>query len=923
MSHGMDNDVLPGPFATAEPNGAAPADCELLEAFRRQSDEAAFETIVRRYGSLVMGVCRRSLGNEHDAADAFQAVFLVLARKASSIRSADALSAWLHGVAVRTSLKARAVRHKRLAHEKQVSKMPEPTPEPLETSAEALACLDEEVRALPQKLRVAVVLCELEGRSRKEAAALLNLAEGTLSSRLARARTKLGERLRGRGIALPAAALATLLAQSAAQASVPTTLVVGTVKAAVLLNAGKAAAAVASAEVASLTDGVLTTMLVAKLKVVFTVIAATCLVSVGLVASIGLVGEDTPDEAAAVAALEKLGAKLTWAIQPAPVEQRSNTSRKLSPNIKLTDSQMPPTKAAGDKLSAPVQVPAIKDKGNKKAPATGPPDGPPVQEIREKRPKGPAVYRQPGNTGPPAAEEKPRKILVGVDLEGRNVTDLDLRHLAPLKHLQKLVLRRTKVTNAGMKQIAAVATLQTLEIGHNSLTDDGIKDLAQLVNLRQLGLEELTLTDTGLESLRPLVRLGILSLDGTGVSDAGLKSLAAFPQLVSLNLSRTNVSDAGLPKLAALPNLTWLALDENAITDAGLKDLGALASLTSLWLNGTKLTDTGLHHLTRLQKLRTFLAEHTKLTDAGVKHLVSLPNLDMVSLKQTKVTDAGVKDLVQLRNLRWLNLNETALGDAGLKDIATLRKLTYLSIHATKITDAGIKELVALKKLHTLHVSWNQVTVDGLKELLPLRSLAVLWLGGLPITDDGLKVIAGFKNLETLWLDWTKVTDEGLKELAGLKKLKELRLNNTAVTDEGMKALAALQKLKQLEVSQTGVTDAGAQTLKDALGDATINTHEPTAADVEDPTMERGRSLQLVLALMAVSLVGGGAIALHVYWRRKPLSSQATTAESALLPASAGFVVLQCSGCGRSIKVPSELLGRKGKCPQCGQVMSM
>src|SRR5688572_7885585 len=197
------------------PDSAGPSDAELLAAFVASRDEAAFAEVVRRHGPLVFGTCRRLLGNEHDAADAFQAVFLVLSRKAASIRSRQALGAWLYHVAYRTSMKARAVSFKRKAREGQVSAMPEPAVEGTPVD-DVMQVLDEELRRLPVKYQQPVILCDLQGQSRKEVAAQLKLPEGTLSSRLATARKELAARLRRRGIEVSASALAGILAQGAA-----------------------------------------------------------------------------------------------------------------------------------------------------------------------------------------------------------------------------------------------------------------------------------------------------------------------------------------------------------------------------------------------------------------------------------------------------------------------------------------------------------------------------------------------------------------------------------------------------------------------------------------------------------------------------------------------------------------------------------
>jgi len=260
-------------------NGHAPAltDGQLLDSFIHSRDENAFANLVRRHGPMVLGVCRRITGNVHDADDAFQAAFLVLVRKARSVVPREMVGNFLHGVAYHTALKARLRADRRRCKEKKVADMPHPETAPSETESDLLARLDREIHCLPDKYRLPVVLCELEGRSRKEVAAQLHLPEGTLSSRLAKARKLLAERLGGHGAPLGAAAMTGALAGQAAAES--NTLVQATVEVAVLTAAGQATAEVVSANILFLTDGVLKTMLLAKLKVVM----GTVLVLAGIV----------------------------------------------------------------------------------------------------------------------------------------------------------------------------------------------------------------------------------------------------------------------------------------------------------------------------------------------------------------------------------------------------------------------------------------------------------------------------------------------------------------------------------------------------------------------------------------------------------------------------------------------------------------
>jgi RNA polymerase sigma factor (sigma-70 family) len=244
-------------------------DGRLLELYLTRREEAAFETLLLRHGPMVLGVCRRVLGNAADAEDAFQATFLVLVRKAASIRPRDAVGSWLYGVAYRTALKARAMNAKRRSKEKQAQPAARLTAHAVGDWEELCEHLDAELSRLPEKYRVPIVLCELEGRSRKEVAGLLALPEGTLSWRLAQGRKLLARRLSRHGAALSGAALAALLAGHAAAAGVPRALFAGTARAAVQAADGRALkAGVVSAQVIALTEGVMKTMLLMKLKVV-------------------------------------------------------------------------------------------------------------------------------------------------------------------------------------------------------------------------------------------------------------------------------------------------------------------------------------------------------------------------------------------------------------------------------------------------------------------------------------------------------------------------------------------------------------------------------------------------------------------------------------------------------------------------------
>src|SRR5438445_8240641 len=199
-------------------DGAGLTDGQLLESYVGSREEAALAALVRRHGPMVWGVCRRVLRNWHDAEDAFQATFLVLVRKAASLASPELLANWLYGVAHQTALKARATTAKKRARERQVTEMPEPAVTEQNLWNDLQPLLDQELSRLPDKYRIAIVLCGLEGKTRKEAARQLGVPEGTLAARLARARVKLAQRLARHGLAVSGSALAAVLSPSAVSA---------------------------------------------------------------------------------------------------------------------------------------------------------------------------------------------------------------------------------------------------------------------------------------------------------------------------------------------------------------------------------------------------------------------------------------------------------------------------------------------------------------------------------------------------------------------------------------------------------------------------------------------------------------------------------------------------------------------------------
>jgi RNA polymerase sigma factor (sigma-70 family) len=234
------------------------SDRQLLSLFVTDGDESAFATLVRRHGPVVLAVCRRVLNQAHDVEDAFQATFLVLIRKAGSLRRPELLGNWLYGVAHRIARKARDGAALRRHHETEKAVRTPEGATPEEAWGDLRPILDEELLRLPEKYRLALVLCYLEGKTNEEAARQLGRPVGTVKGRLARARDLLRSRLVRRGVAISAALFALLLDRASAQAeTVPPHLVEGTVKAGLAYAAAESVTGAASAKAVGLAEGFL------------------------------------------------------------------------------------------------------------------------------------------------------------------------------------------------------------------------------------------------------------------------------------------------------------------------------------------------------------------------------------------------------------------------------------------------------------------------------------------------------------------------------------------------------------------------------------------------------------------------------------------------------------------------------------------
>jgi RNA polymerase sigma factor (sigma-70 family) len=329
------NDLMARLRAVAsETATSAAADSELLSSYAMYRDPAAFESLVRRHGPMVLATCRRVVGNVHDAEDAFQATFLVLARKSDSIRPRSALAGWLHGVALRAAHKVRVSEARRQARERKVATMPKSTDDGNAADPELLRALHREITRLPMDLRAAIVVCELEGKTRAAAARQLRWPEGTVASRLTRARQLLARRLKVAELAAIASPLVPI--------AVPERLVARTLNSATQFASGPGLAGSVAVVAA---EEMVMDMLVKKLT---SMAAATFVVAAAIAVTVFGVGTGAAPTAAAP--LPKPGSK------ESDLAAMLKTARPLTPGLLEQDEVLNDMKCSPEQRQAMAEI---------------------------------------------------------------------------------------------------------------------------------------------------------------------------------------------------------------------------------------------------------------------------------------------------------------------------------------------------------------------------------------------------------------------------------------------------------------------------------------------------------------------------------------------------------------------------------------
>jgi RNA polymerase sigma factor (sigma-70 family) len=741
-------------------------DRELLERFVRGRDEGAFAALVERHGGMVLAVCRGVLRDGHDAEDAFQATWLVLAAKAAAVRWRESVGGWLHATAHRVALKARARSARRHNQERPMHAEAEAGAVP-EERRELLALLQAEVARLPEKYRGPLVLCYLEGKTHAQAARQLGCPVGSMSKRLARGRELLRRRLGGRGAVLSAGAVAALLGGSAAAA--PEGLRSAAVRAALLLAAGKPAAGAAPAPVAALAEGVLRDMSLSSFKTTVMLVLTVCLfgVSAGALAWRLKAGEPRGPERPARAAVPAKEAK-------APAAARTFRSQLPLQVWQIVEGQTAPKYlgVTGPPANKPVTIPAGADwyvqpvvvvggalgigggglgalGGGGALGALGVGGGalglvggmPPAGGLGALGVGGGALGALGVGGGALGAlgggPGMPGKFTFGQKLTGRELQRLAAQMRR--KAVPGLAVVNMAFTGADLAELREVPDLEVLLLREVKIGDADLKHLEGLRSLHTLGLEETAVTDEGLKRLEGLPALTTLRLAGPKIADRAMGRLRDLPHLRSLRLTDSGVGAKGLAALRNVAGLETLELDGD-FTDEELAALNALGGLKALRLHRTELTDAGLGRLKGLRRLKALALDSRfgwdgprytpdgdpprfllpgqqfvdegkvedrvseDISDAGLAHLAAFPALTDLHLVSGRVTDAGLARLKALKNLRRLTLGAPAVTDKGVAQLAGLKNLEVLDLRAVQLTPAGAKALRALPRLKVVYV---------------------------------------------------------------------------------------------------------------------------------------------------------------------------------------------------------------------------
>jgi internalin A len=844
------------------------SDGALLERFLDQRDEVAFENLVQRHGPMVLGVCRRVVGDTHAAEDAFQATFFVLARKAGSIRNQASVGSWLFGVAQRIASKARARAATRRDRERRAAVMPHTEKLDELTWQELRSILDEEIGRLPAKYQAVVVLCHLEGKSYDQAAQELGCPKSTLATRLAKALELLRSQLTRRGLTLSAGALAAAVTEKATAAPVAALLSINIMKAAASVAAGKPlAAGILSTKAIALAEEAMKTMIGIKMKLVVLVLA------LGLTVGVGYAGFS--------AWMEQSPPKLE---QPPVAKEQPAKKDPAGPAKLLPDAWL---------NVGPANFAAFLPDGKQIVTASS--DG----NIRVwEYPAGKEIRRIA------MPEDSAKGKLVALSTDGKIIatakddeTEIYLLDLLTGKQLPVLKWAAPEEKRRGRGSVNSQLAFSPNGEHLAAMDHAGVvsiwdwskgKEIRKFptTDRENFGGKGLAYAPDG-RSILTIVGSYQLGNDGfvkiwdpaTGKEERTLYGSANVPRGTPRSSTVIAVSFSPDSKNVAIGTIDGIVIVDTATGNQRRKLTTEHVSKyisggLAFGKDGAKLYhripdeiveyEVATGKVLRRHQLRaghislspdgnTLLAagSRPRFLDLSDKEIASL--LDDAALVSAEAHAYAVQ-LVEkyggkvLRDDKQpgepviaVNLSRAPFpggkkgggtgftrGDGAgglpaswpsdlLKELKQFKQLASLDLSGRGgVSGRGFSELKELKQLTTLDLGRTQVTNEGLSELKELKLLKELDLGATKVTDEGLKELKELEQLTKLNLGGTKVTDAGLKELKELKQLTSLDLSRCpGVNGVGLSALKELKQLTMVDLSFSSVTDAGVKDLKE------------------------------------------------------------------------------------------------------------
>jgi RNA polymerase sigma-70 factor (ECF subfamily) len=818
--------LLEGPAHTS--------DRQLLDRFTRHGDQDAFACLVDRHGGMVLAVCRRVLADAHEAEDAFQATFLLLARKAAGIRWSDNIAAWLHTVAHRVACKARGQTARRNTQLREFAEMAAAAALP-EASVfpenDHLELLQAELARLPEKYRAPLVLCYLEGKTNSEAAQALNCPLGSISKRLANGRNLLRQRLGRQGVALAPSALVGLLESSGAAAVVVSdTLRRTTIQAAAVVVSAvdTAAAGAATASVTALVEGVLADMAFEKVKLASLLtltlsVFAVCATVFGYHA-LAADRSGTGSFANKVKAVRAAPANL----HPQPRITPARTFRSDLPLsvFQLVEGEAPRYLGStgvspfNARTAKPINIPAgavwyvqpvsfnigFGQFGNLGGLGGG---GGGLGALGMPGAGGGALgigggggFGGGGGLGGGGLNLPKNAVDFSAGLTGDNLKKL-VAEMKKQKVPGLCVPQHIKMEDQDLPRLATVANLRTLLLVGTPITDKGMEKLKTFQSLEFLALDGTRVTGKGLEHLAGCKMLRTLHLSGNKIDNKAMESLREAKSLTALRLHRTSVTADGLKALRRLPGLRTLELCGN-FTDADLKPLAALTSVRKLKLNQTSITDAGLAALKALKDLESLTIDahwdHNGIQPfaGGMIGGGGLIGGGGGLIGGGMPAGGGGGGLIGGGKGGLIGGGGGLLGGGkgglagsaiGLSDRDgrvewLVPKVVFDPIERKQVklappqfTAKGLAHLGAFRKLSELHVSNEKLTDNDMEAIGKLTSLKKLSVFAPKVTDKGIARFKDLKKLEMLDLRGTKATIAAAATLKGMPALKLLKIN--------------------------------------------------------------------------------------------------------------------------------------------------